>query len=84
MKITFSIEIGGIGADLLAARKMQALSLGDVGNISGMTAANFNRIEKEEGKSVPWETLRSAADAVGVQLPKDEIWDKLHEVVYLQ
>ncbi len=82
MKITFSIEFVGLGEQLLSARKAKGLSLGDVANITGKTAANFNYIEREDVKSVPWETLRSAADAVGVQLPKDEMWDLLHEVVY--
>lgn len=68
MKIIFEVEIQGLGQALKAARESAGLSLTVAGDRSGMSGANFNRIENEDAKGVPLETLARAAKAVELDL----------------
>jgi transcriptional regulator with XRE-family HTH domain len=68
MKIVIEVEIEGLGGHLKAAREAAGLSLTVAGDLSGMSGANFNRIENEDTKGVPLETLARAAKAVKLDL----------------
>lgn len=68
MKIIIEVEAEGIGSALKAARDKAGISLTVAGDRSGMSGANFNRIENEDTKGVPLPTLIRAAEAVGLDL----------------
>jgi len=68
MKIVIEVEIQGLGRHLKAAREAAGLSLTVAGDLSGMSGANFSRIENEDTKGVPFETLARAAKAVKLDL----------------
>lgn len=68
MKIIIEVQAEGIGAALKAAREDAGISLVVAGDRSGMSGANFNRIENEDNKGVPLATLVKAANAVGLDL----------------
>lgn len=68
MKIIIEVELTGIGTALKKAREAAGLSLTVAGDYAGMSGANFNRIENEDTKGVPLDTLIRAANAVGLDL----------------
>ena len=68
MKVTIEVELVGVGAVLRAAREAAGLSQSKAGTKMGQTGANFSRLETEEHKSVPLETLRQSFEAVGLDL----------------
>jgi len=68
MKILVEVEVTGIGAALKRAREKAQISLSVAGDRSGMSGANFNRIENEDTKGVPLSTLIRAAKAVDLDL----------------
>jgi len=68
MKIIIEVELTGIGTALKKARETAGLSLTVAGDYAGMSGANFNRIENEDTKGVPLDTLIRAANAVGLDL----------------
>ena len=68
MRIVFEVEVEGLGQVLKQAREAARLSVAAAGERAGMSGANFNRIENEETKGVPVETLVRAAKAVGLDL----------------
>lgn len=68
MKIIIEVEAVGVGSALKAAREDAKISLTVAGDRSGMSGANFNRIENEDNKGVPIQTLVRAANAVGLDL----------------
>ncbi len=68
MKITIEVEVKGLGAALKAARLAAGLSLTVAGDRAQMSGTNFQRIENEETKGVPFPTLMRAANAVGLDL----------------
>jgi transcriptional regulator with XRE-family HTH domain len=68
MKIVFEVEIKGLGFAIKQARKAAKLSVASAGERAGMSGANFSRIENEETKGVPIETLVKASQAVGLDL----------------
>lgn len=70
MKIIIEVDATGVGAALKRARENAGISLTVAGDRSGMSGANFNRIENEDTKGVPIETLFRAANAVGLDLVK--------------
>ncbi len=70
MKIIIEVKVNGIGTALKQARESANLSLAAAGNLAGMSAANFNRIENEDNKSVPLDTLVRAAQVVNLDLSK--------------
>jgi transcriptional regulator with XRE-family HTH domain len=79
MKIIIEVEIKGVGAALKDAREKANLSLTSAGVYSGMSAANFNRIENEETKGVPLSTLIRAAQSVNLDLG-ELLGDWIHQV----
>ncbi|KAB8333844.1 helix-turn-helix domain-containing protein [Scytonema tolypothrichoides VB-61278] len=68
MKIIIEVELKGIGSALKKARESAGLSLTVAGDRALMSGANFNRIENEDTKGVPLDTLIRAAKAVGLDL----------------
>jgi len=68
MKIIIEVELTGVGTALKRARESAGLSLTVAGDRAGMSGANFNRIENEDSKGVPIDTLVRAANAVGLDL----------------
>ncbi|MBR8832521.1 MAG: helix-turn-helix domain-containing protein [Stigonema ocellatum SAG 48.90 = DSM 106950] len=68
MRIIFEVEVPGLGQALRKARESARLSVAAAGERAGMSGANFSRIENEEPKGVPIETLMKAAKAVGLDL----------------
>lgn len=68
MRIVFEVEVEGLGQALKQAREAARLSVASAGELAGMSGANFSRIENEEPKGVPIETLVKAAKAVGLDL----------------
>lgn len=71
MKIIIEVELTGVGASLKRAREAAGLSLTVAGDRAGMSGANFNRIENEDTKGVPLNTLIRAAKAVDLDLGKE-------------
>ncbi|WP_414756605.1 helix-turn-helix domain-containing protein [Anabaena sp. CCY 9910] len=67
-KIIIEVEFTGIGTALKKAREAAGMSLTVAGDYAGMSGANFNRIENEDTKGVPLDTLIRAANAVGLDL----------------
>lgn len=68
MRIIVEVEVEGLGKALKQAREAVSLSVAAAGERASMSGANFNRIENEETKGVPLETLARAARAVGLDL----------------
>jgi transcriptional regulator with XRE-family HTH domain len=68
MRIVFEVEVKGLGQVLKQAREAARLSVASAGERAGMSGANFSRIENEETKGVPIQTLVKAAQAVGLDL----------------
>jgi len=68
MKIIIEVELTGVGAALKKAREAAGISLTVAGDRAKMSGANFNRIENEDTKGVPLDTLVRAASAVGLDL----------------
>ena len=68
MRVTIEVEVVGVGAALKAARDAVRISQAAAGARMGQTGSNFFRLENEEHKSVPIETLRQAFEAVGLDL----------------
>jgi transcriptional regulator with XRE-family HTH domain len=68
MKIRKCIEIEapGLGAQIKKAREADERSLTQIAFTAGMTAANWYRIEAEETKMLPFETLRKIEQVLGV------------------
>lgn len=68
LKIIIEVELAGVGTALKKAREAAGISLTVAGDRAQMSGANFNRIENEDTKGVPLNTLVRAARAVGLDL----------------
>lgn len=70
MKIerTESYEIANLGKKIWEARKLSPKPLTQLAAEAGMSAANWYRIEKEEVKAVPEETVKAIERALGISL----------------
>ena len=60
------IEVPGLGEKIRQARGADGRSLTVICSLMGMSAANWYRIEQEENKSLPEETLRKIEKVLGV------------------
>jgi transcriptional regulator with XRE-family HTH domain len=74
MRITFEVEVEGVGKLLRDARKAAGLTQDQAGVAAGMSGANFSRLENEDTKGTPLETLLRAASAVGLDLKAHLNW----------
>ena len=66
MKITIEVDISNIGETLEQARKSRCFSQTKTAAEAEMSQTHLHRIEKEEVKSVPFQTLLKIARAVGI------------------
>lgn len=62
------IEVPGLGARIKQARELDSRSLIQICADAGMTPANWYKVEKEEAKVLPIETLRKIEAVLGVDL----------------
>ncbi len=82
MKIIIEIEIPSIGDTLREQRKSLQLSQTKVAANADMSQANLNRIETEEAKGVPFDTLMRIANSIKIDDEiKQMIIDKVNEYI---
>lgn len=72
MQVTLSVDIPNLGSRIKKIREEKKLSPTWVAAQAGMSSANLYRIEAEEAKSLPRETLRKLSEALGVNFD-DEV-----------
>lgn len=60
------IKIKGLGSKIKKARERDSRTLKEICKISKISEAHWRRIEKEENKVLPLETLRKIEKALGV------------------
>ena len=73
MKVTLSVDVDGLAEALKQARLSSSKSPTEIAFLAGMSVANLYRIESEDNKSIPLETLESLSDVLGVDLVGDVI-----------
>ncbi|HEY9628848.1 MAG TPA: helix-turn-helix transcriptional regulator [Coleofasciculaceae cyanobacterium] len=68
MKVRKVIEgsFPGLGAKIKQARESDTRSLIEICALIGMTTANWYKIEAEETKALPLETLRRIEEVLGI------------------
>ncbi|MEH2201228.1 helix-turn-helix domain-containing protein [Nostoc sp.] len=66
VKKVIEIEAPELGKRIKEAREANKRSLTDLCAAAGMTTANWYRIESEDTKSLPVETLRKIEEVLGV------------------
>lgn len=71
MLVTLSVEIQELGKRIKQARVASGLSPTEVAAMAGMSTANLYRIESEDTKSIPRETLQRLAAALKVDFDSD-------------
>jgi len=71
MQITLSIDLPGLGSRIRQARELKGLSSTQVAAMAGMSTANLYRIENEDAKSLPRETLQKLSKALNVDFDSD-------------
>jgi transcriptional regulator with XRE-family HTH domain len=64
-------EVPGLGAKIKQARESDERSLTEICALVGMTTANWYKIESEETKSLPLETLRRIEEVLAVNFGVD-------------
>jgi transcriptional regulator with XRE-family HTH domain len=60
-------EFPGLGAKIKQAREADKRSLTEICALVGMTTANWYKIEAEDNKSLPIETLRRIEEGLGLE-----------------
>ena len=68
MKVTLSVDIPKLGPKIRAARERLGKSPTLIAAMAGMSVANLYRIESEDTKSVPRETLIRLSEALEIDL----------------
>jgi transcriptional regulator with XRE-family HTH domain len=66
MQVTLSVEVPHLGAKIKAAREKSGKSPTAIAALAEMSVANLYRIESEETKSIPRETLKRLSEVLGV------------------
>jgi transcriptional regulator with XRE-family HTH domain len=66
MKVTLSVDLPSLGSRIRQAREDKGLSPTKVAAGAGMSVPNLYRIETEDAKSLPRETLQKLSEAIGV------------------
>ena len=66
MQVTLSVDLPGLGSRIKEVRESLGLSPTWVAAQAGMSVANLYRIESEDAKSLPRETLRKLSGALNV------------------
>lgn len=65
MQVTLSVDVPDLGARIKAAREASGKSPTAIAALAGMSTANLYRIEAEETKSIPRDTLKRLGEALG-------------------
>ncbi|MEM9008750.1 MAG: helix-turn-helix transcriptional regulator [Cyanobacteria bacterium P01_F01_bin.86] len=65
MQVTLSVDVPQLGSRIKAAREKSGLSPTKVAALADMSVANLYRIEAEDTKSIPWDTLKRLGEALG-------------------
>jgi transcriptional regulator with XRE-family HTH domain len=66
MQVTFSVEVPHLGARIKAAREKSGKSPTVIAAMAEMSVGNLYRIESEDTKSIPRETLKRLSGVLGV------------------
>jgi transcriptional regulator with XRE-family HTH domain len=66
MQVTLSVEVPHLGSRIRAAREASGKSPTTIAALAQMSVANLYRIESEDTKSIPRETLKRLATTLGV------------------
>lgn len=66
VKKVLEIDVPGLGSRIRQARETDSRSLAEICRQVGMTTMNWYRIENEETKALPIETLQSIEEVLGV------------------
>jgi transcriptional regulator with XRE-family HTH domain len=66
MQVTLSVEVPHLGSRIRAAREASGKSPTTIAALAQMSVANLYRIESEDTKSIPRETLKRLAATLGV------------------
>ena len=64
MQVTLSVEVPHLGATIKAAREASGKSPTMIAAMAEMSVANLYRIESEDTKSIPRETLKRLGEAL--------------------
>ncbi|MGJ3244923.1 MAG: helix-turn-helix domain-containing protein [Elainellaceae cyanobacterium] len=67
MKVLISLEFEGLGDLIKEARISARKSVSSLANEADMTAANWYKIENEETKALPLETLLRLEEILNIQ-----------------
>jgi len=65
MQVTLSVDVPQLGPRIKAAREKRGQSPTKVAALADMSVANLYRIESEDTKSIPWDTLKRLGEALG-------------------
>ena len=68
VRVTKDYEFPGLGEKIKKARKKSPLTITDLASQAGISAAHWYRIEAEENKILPKETLDAILAALGEDL----------------
>jgi len=71
MQVTLSVEVPHLGARIKAAREKSGKSPTVIAAMAEMSVGNLYRIENEDTKSVPRETLQRLSEVLEVDFDKD-------------
>ncbi|MGH2412885.1 MAG: helix-turn-helix domain-containing protein [Microcystaceae cyanobacterium] len=66
MQVTLQVNLPDLGSRIRKARETKKLTSTWVAAQAGMSVANLYRIESEDAKSLPRETLRKLSEAIGI------------------
>ncbi|GJD23994.1 XRE family transcriptional regulator [Rivularia sp. IAM M-261] len=79
MQVTLTVNIEGLGAKIRQARESKGLKPTWVAAQAGMSVPNLYRIEVEDSKSIPLDTLRRLSHAVGIDFVGIDVKNALIE-----
>ncbi|MFZ4677721.1 MAG: helix-turn-helix domain-containing protein [Nodosilinea sp.] len=65
MLVTLSVDVPQLGTRIKAAREKSGKSPTAIAAMAEMSVGNLYRIESEDTKSIPWETLKRLGRALG-------------------
>lgn len=65
MLVTLNVDVTHLGQRIKATRESRGLSPTKVAALADMSVANLYRIESEDTKSIPWDTLKRLGEALG-------------------
>lgn len=68
MKITISVDIEGLEAEIESVREQQGISYGALGKVAGVTSSSCWQILNGQGKATKLETVWKIAQALDIDL----------------